>query len=216
MSMKKRFTRRDVIRLTAIGGGAAVLAACAPAAPAAPAPQAPAEAPAAEAPAATTAPAAEAPAAAPAGAVKPPIPYPDPPPLDLGGGEARRQPISEIVAYKALPEYSEPDYVKKLVDEGKLPPVKDRLPKEPQVLLTSGMKDGIGEYGDLWRGFSACPTAGYNRMAGVSAGWFGIESYSIQQPVAGQDRPALPRRPGHRTSARTWPRAGNGRKTASR
>jgi hypothetical protein len=40
------------------------------------------------------------------------------------------------------------------------------------------MPDGIGVYGDLWRGFSACPTAGYNIMAGVSMGWFGIESYT--------------------------------------
>jgi peptide/nickel transport system substrate-binding protein len=47
------------------------------------------------------------------------------------------------------------------------------------VMLSAAMKDGPGEYGDLWRGFSACPTAGWNRMAGVSAGWFGIESYSV-------------------------------------
>ena len=40
------------------------------------------------------------------------------------------------------------------------------------------MKDGIGVYGDLWRGFSACPTAGYNDMAGTTMGWFGIESYT--------------------------------------
>jgi peptide/nickel transport system substrate-binding protein len=65
-----------------------------------------------------------------------------------------------------------------LVENGTLPPVEERLPKEPQVYLTSGMSDGIGVYGDLWRGFSACPTAGYNIMAGVSMGWFGIESYT--------------------------------------
>jgi len=53
----------------------------------------------------------------------------------------------------------------------------DRLPKEPQVYLKTGMKDGIGVYGDLWRGFSAAH-AGYNEMAGVSMGWFGIESYT--------------------------------------
>jgi peptide/nickel transport system substrate-binding protein len=41
------------------------------------------------------------------------------------------------------------------------------------------MSDGIGVYGDVWRGFSACPTAGYNFMAGASMGWFGIESYTI-------------------------------------
>ena len=66
----------------------------------------------------------------------------------------------------------------KFVADGTLPPVKDRLPKEPAVYSTSGMKDGIGVYGDLWRGFSACPTAGYNDMAGTTMGWFGIESYT--------------------------------------
>jgi peptide/nickel transport system substrate-binding protein len=42
------------------------------------------------------------------------------------------------------------------------------------------MADGIGVYGDLWRGFSACPTAGWNNMAAVSSGWFGIESYTTR------------------------------------
>ncbi len=186
--MKSKLTRRDVLRITALGGASAVVAACgapaspaAPAAPAAEATAAPAAVAATEAPAAPVA-ATEAPAAAPAamGTVKGPVPYGDAAPLDLGGAEAKKQPISEIVTYKALPAYSEPDYVTKLVEAGKLPAVKDRLPKEPQVLLSSGMKDGPGEYGDLWRGFSACPTAGWNRMAGVSAGWFGIESYSVQ------------------------------------
>ena len=37
----------------------------------------------------------------------------------------------------------------KLVADGKLPAVKDRLPKEPQVMLSGGMKDGPGEYGRL-------------------------------------------------------------------
>lgn len=114
------------------------------------------------------------------GKVVDPIPYPDAPALDLGGAVAKRQPINQIVTYKSLEAYSQPAWMDKVVADGKLPAVKDRLPKEPQVVLTSGMKDGPGEYGDLWRGFSACPTAGWNRMAGVSAGWFGIESYSTQ------------------------------------
>jgi peptide/nickel transport system substrate-binding protein len=140
-----------------------------PAEPAAPAAQEPA-APAAEQPAAEP--------AAPGLAVKAPVPYPDPPQLELGGTEVNRQPISEIVTYKALPEYNQPEWMDALVENGTLPPVEERLPKEPQVYLTSGMSDGIGVYGDMWRGFSACPTAGYNIMAGVSMGWFGIESYT--------------------------------------
>jgi peptide/nickel transport system substrate-binding protein len=108
--------------------------------------------------------------------VQGPVPYPEAIPLDLGGVEVKRQPISEIVTYKALPEYKEPAWVTELVNAGKLPPVAERLPKEPQVVLTSGMPTGIGVYGDVWRDFSACPTAGWNFWAGTTQGWFGIES----------------------------------------
>jgi peptide/nickel transport system substrate-binding protein len=117
-------------------------------------------------------------AQAPAAAVMPPIPYPDPTDIGVGGGEANKLPIDQIVTYKALPEYHQSPSLDKFVEDGTLPPVEERLPKEPQVYLTSGMKDGIGVYGDLWRGFSACPTAGYNDMAGTTMGWFGIESYT--------------------------------------
>ncbi len=112
--------------------------------------------------------------------IKDPVPYPDPNQLEIGGLEVNRQPISEIVAYKAFETYQQAPWLDKFVADGTLPPVKERLPKEPQVMLTSGMSDGIGVYGDVWRGFSACPTAGYNNMAGVSSGWFGIESYTTR------------------------------------
>ena len=134
-----------------------------------------AEAPAAEEAPTPTAPPEEKPAAV---ELQGPIPYPEPPQLEVGGEAVKRQPISEIVTYKALPEYKEPAWVTELVNQGKLPPVKERLPKEPQVILTSGMADGIGVYGDVGRFFSACPTAGWNFMAGTTAGWFGIEHYS--------------------------------------
>jgi len=168
-----------------------VLAACGPTQPAAEAPSAaapaaaepakPAEAPAAAEPAKP----AEAPAAA--AMVDTPygprpadtIDYPDPPALDLGGVAVKRMPINEIVTYKALPAYHEPEWVTKLVDAGQLPPVADRLPKEPKVILKAGMSDGIGVYGGVWRDFSACPTAGWNNGAGVTSGWFGIESMSF-------------------------------------
>lgn len=112
------------------------------------------------------------------GQVAPPIPYPEAPDLGLGGGEVNRLPIDQIVTYKALPEYHQAPMLDEFVANGSLPPVEERLPKEPQVYLTSGMQDGVGEYGDVWRAFSACPTAGYNDMAGVTMGWFGIESYT--------------------------------------
>ncbi|PJF34055.1 MAG: hypothetical protein CUN57_00540, partial [Phototrophicales bacterium] len=108
-----------------------------------------------------------------------PIPYPEAPDLGVGGGEVNRQSVSEIVVYKALDSYSQAPWLDALVEAGELPPVEERLPKEPAVYLTSGMKDGIGEYGGIWRGFSACPTNGYNTMfTGISMGWFGIESYT--------------------------------------
>jgi peptide/nickel transport system substrate-binding protein len=116
--------------------------------------------------------------AAPAYQLAQPIPYPEPNEIGVGGGEVQRLPIDQIVTYKALPEYHQAPMLDPFVESGELPPVEERLPKEPQVYLTSGMKDGIGVYGDLWRGFSACPTAGYNDMAGTTMGWFGIESYT--------------------------------------
>lgn len=180
-------SKRILLSLFALLTVFSMLVSCA--APAAPAPSAPAaEKPAAEEPAQAAEPtaapeeptaeqpAAEAPAA---GELQGPIPYPDPPDLGMGTLEVKRQPISEIVAYKALSEYKEPAWVTELVTAGKLPPVQDRLPKEPRVILTSGMADGVGIYGDVGRFFSACPTAGWNILAGTTAGWFGIEHYSF-------------------------------------
>lgn len=107
-----------------------------------------------------------------------PIPYPVAPDLGIGGGEVNRLPISEIVTYEALPEYHQAPSLDQAVADGLLPPVEERLPVEPQVYLTGAMQDGIGVYGDVFRGFSACPTAGYNDLAGTTMGWFGIESYT--------------------------------------
>jgi peptide/nickel transport system substrate-binding protein len=108
------------------------------------------------------------------------VPYPEAPDLGLGELVVEKLPIDQIVTYRSLPEYHEPDWVTELVEQVKLPPVEERLPKEPQVVLEAAMADGIGEYGDAWYGFSACPTAGWNNGAGVTAGWFGIESYSFR------------------------------------
>jgi peptide/nickel transport system substrate-binding protein len=110
--------------------------------------------------------------------VMPPIPYPEPTDLGVGGGEVVRLPIDQIVTYEALPEYHQAPALDQFVESGELPPVEERLPAQPAVMMTSGMPNGIGVYGDLWRGFSACPTAGYNDLAGTTMGWFGIESYT--------------------------------------
>jgi peptide/nickel transport system substrate-binding protein len=169
--------QRRLLLTLLLAFGLVVLAACgAPGgqAPAAEEPAAPAEAPAA----AAEAPAAEAPAAA-VDAASGIAEYPEPPELDLGGSAVEPLPIDQIVTYKALDEYHEPEWVTALVDAGELPPIEERLPKEPQVMLASGMSNGIGVYGDVWRDFSACPTAGWNNGAGVTSGWFGIESMSF-------------------------------------
>jgi peptide/nickel transport system substrate-binding protein len=185
-----------ILLLTACGGAPA------PAAEeAAPAEQAAAEAteaPAEEAAAEAAAPAEQAAGDLPAGAAE----YPEAPALELGSATVQRQPISEIVTYMALPEYKEPEWVTtEYVETGKLPPVAERLPVEPQVILASGMPNGIGIYGDAWRDFSACPTAGWNNGAGVTSGWFGIEanSFNYQALVktgplfrADQDREPFP------------------------
>lgn len=93
-----------------------------------------------------------------------------------GGREAKTFALDEMIVYKTLPAYSQPAWMDKLVQDGALPPVEERLPKEPQVQLASGMSDGIGTYGGVWREFSAVPTEGWNLGAGQTQGWFGINA----------------------------------------
>ena len=81
-----------------------------------------------------------------------------------------------IREFKALPEYHEPDWVtKNFVATGKLPPVKDRLPKEPLVFKTGNMPDGIGVYGDTMRHVIGGRPEGWNYGAGQTQGWGGID-----------------------------------------
>ncbi|QKC85791.1 ABC transporter substrate-binding protein [Mesorhizobium sp. NZP2077] len=81
-----------------------------------------------------------------------------------------------ILEFKALPEYHEPDWVtEKYVKTGKLPPVKDRLPKEPLVFKTANMPDGIGVYGDTLRHVIGGRPEGWNYGAGQTQGWGGID-----------------------------------------
>ncbi|MDX8539086.1 MULTISPECIES: ABC transporter substrate-binding protein [Mesorhizobium] len=81
-----------------------------------------------------------------------------------------------ILEFKALPEYHEPDWVtEKFVKTGKLPPLKDRLPKEPLVFKTGNMPDGIGVYGDTMRHVIGGRPEGWNYGAGQTQGWGGID-----------------------------------------
>ena len=100
---------------------------------------------------------------------------PDPPKFDAQGFPTFVG-VKDIFEFKALPEYHEPEYItKQFVDTGKLPPVKDRLPKEPLVYKTANMPDGIGVYGDAIRHVIGGRPEGWNYMAGQSQGWGGID-----------------------------------------
>jgi peptide/nickel transport system substrate-binding protein len=100
---------------------------------------------------------------------------PDPPKF-----EAQQSPnfvsISDIMEYKALPAYSEPEWVtKQFVDTGKLPPVAERLPKEPLVYKTTNAPDGSGAYGDVIRHVIGGRPQGWNYAAGQIQGWGGVD-----------------------------------------
>ena len=78
------------------------------------------------------------------------IPYPEGVPM-AGGEVAQKFALDEMIVYKALDSYSQPEWMDALVEDGTLPPVEERLPVEPQVFLESGMADGLGA-GDNTRG----------------------------------------------------------------
>jgi peptide/nickel transport system substrate-binding protein len=93
--------------------------------------------------------------------------------------EAQTEPVyvnrADIYEFKALPAYSEPAWVTAFVDAGKLPPVAERLPKEPLVYKTANMPDGPGVYGDVMRHVIGGRPEGWNFWAGQSYGWGGID-----------------------------------------
>src|SRR6185437_11223350 len=100
---------------------------------------------------------------------------PDPTPFAAQGTPNFVNP-EDIWVYKALPTDHGPDWVtKQFVDTGKLPPVKDRLPKEPLVMLASNMPDGIGVYGDVMRHVIGGRPQGWNYAAGQIQGWGGVD-----------------------------------------
>lgn len=96
--------------------------------------------------------------------------------------EVKKVDVSDIIQYNALPKYSEAPELAEAVKKGELPPVEERLPKKPAVIMSKGMADGLGIYGDVWRTVSGVPTAGWNWGAGVIGGWFGIEE-SMQEAL---------------------------------
>ncbi|AYG62890.1 ABC transporter substrate-binding protein [Rhizobium jaguaris] len=98
------------------------------------------------------------------------------PPVFPAEGKIKYVPRDSILEFKALPEYHEPGWVTdKFVKTGKLPPVKDRLPKEPLVYKTGNMPDGVGVYGDTLRHVIGGRPEGWNYGAGQTQGWGGID-----------------------------------------
>jgi peptide/nickel transport system substrate-binding protein len=100
-------------------------------------------------------------------------------PPDAPKFDAQGSPVfvnrSDILEYKALPAYNEPDWVKAFETAGKLPALKDRLPKEPMVYKTANEPDGTGVYGDVMRHVIGGRPEGWNYWAGQSYGWGGID-----------------------------------------
>lgn len=82
--------------------------------------------------------------------------------------------LEEVLEYKSLSSYNEAPELAELVKAGKLPPVEERLPKQPRVLKANIMYDGIGQYGGVWRDTFAVPVESWNWGAGQTQGWFGI------------------------------------------
>ncbi len=100
---------------------------------------------------------------------------PDPPKFDAQTSPVFAS-ISDILEFKALPSYSEPEWVtKQFVDTGKLPPVAERLPAEPMVYKAGNMPAGIGVYGDTIRHVIGGRPQGWNYAAGQIQGWGGVD-----------------------------------------
>ncbi len=140
-------SRRQFLRLTAITGAGALLAACGGTPTATPVP------PTATKPAPTNTPAPAAPTATKAAPTNTPVPptatkaAPTNTPVPPTATKAPAAPTT----YKEPPmptKFSEAPALAELVKAGKLPPVEQRLPKKPKVLP---VYEKIGKYGGTWR-----------------------------------------------------------------
>ena len=97
---------------------------------------------------------------------------PDPPAFDAQG-KITFVNRTDLWSYRALPEYHQSDLTAAAEKDGKLPPLKDRLPKEPLVFKTGA--DGVGVYGDTMRHVIGGRPEGWNYWAGQSQGWGGVD-----------------------------------------
>ncbi|ALN71390.1 ABC transporter substrate-binding protein [Aureimonas sp. AU20] len=106
---------------------------------------------------------------------------PEPAPVgqSLQKGEGVRIARDKLMRVEALERYGEPGWVADLVAEGKLPPVKDRLPERPIVVDTSSV-EGPGVYGGVLRHVSGSRPQGWNWAAGNVLAWGGVEEIISQ------------------------------------
>lgn len=96
--------------------------------------------------------------------------------LNPAGVARPRLAPGDLVGYRTLPAYSEPDWVTRdFVAKGLLPPVERRLPREPLVYGAAAMPDGLGTYGDALRQVTGGRPEGWNYSAGQSQGWGGVD-----------------------------------------
>ena len=111
--------------------------------------------------------------------IQEPVPYPEPMQLDQRG-EVTFIGYDDFQTFKAFDSYNEPAFMTELVKQGKLPPVEERLPKEPYVFKTEAMADGVGEYGGVFRMVTGGRPQGWNWVAGQSQGYGGV-NYTVQE-----------------------------------
>ena len=105
--------------------------------------------------------------------LKGPIPYPMP--KQVATTKPILVPYDKLLHYGSLPQYHEPDWVAALVKAGKLPPLEQRLPKEPLIVDTTMTADGVGEYGGTLRHVIGGRPQGWNWIAGQNQGYGGTE-----------------------------------------
>ena len=89
----------------------------------------------------------------------------------------------ELMSYQDIGDFEflyEPEYISALVQEGKLPPIWERLPKRPLVFNGDAMPDGIGRYGGTFRHTIGGRPEGWNWTASQHQGWGGI-NYTVQE-----------------------------------
>ncbi len=127
MSDSRKISRREFLRLSVVVATGTVVAACAPTPTAVP--------PTAVPPTAAPKPTAVPPTAAPAATA---VPQPT----------AAAKPTVPAATTAPAAQYKEAPMLADLVKAGKLPPVDQRLPKNPMVMVGY---EGVGKYGGTWR-----------------------------------------------------------------